>query len=56
MNCLDEILIRLKSMDETNSKTIMLNENHMYMDDNYKKHEIFGWTWNTNELLDDNWK
>jgi hypothetical protein len=42
MNYLDEIFIRLKSMDETNSKPIMLNENHMYMNDNYKKHEIFG--------------
>jgi hypothetical protein len=43
-------------MDETNSKIIMLDENHMYMNDNYKKHEIFGWMWSTNELLDDNWK
>jgi hypothetical protein len=29
-------------MDETNYKKIMLDENHMYMDDIYKKHEIFG--------------
>ncbi len=34
----------------------MPNENHMYMDDNYKKHEIFGLTWSMNELVDDNWK
>jgi len=32
-------------MDETNSKTIMSDENHMYMNDNYKKHEIFRWMW-----------
>jgi hypothetical protein len=29
-------------MDEINSKTVMPDENHMYMNDNYKKHEIFG--------------
>jgi hypothetical protein len=29
-------------MDETNSKTIMLDENHKYMDENYKMDEIFG--------------
>jgi hypothetical protein len=29
-------------MDGINSKTIMSNENHIYMDDNYKKDEIFG--------------
>ncbi len=34
----------------------MPDENHTYMNDNYKKHEIFGGMWNTNELLDDNWK
>jgi hypothetical protein len=56
MNCLDERFIKLKCMDETNSQTIIPNENHMYMNDNYKKHEIFGWTWSTNEHLDDNWK
>jgi hypothetical protein len=42
MKCLDEIFGKLKYMDETNSKTIMSDENHMYMNDNYKKHEIFG--------------
>jgi hypothetical protein len=42
MNFLDERFIRLKCMDEINSKTIMLDENHMYMNENYKKHEIFG--------------
>jgi hypothetical protein len=26
-------------MDETNSKTIMLDENHMYMDESYKMDE-----------------
>jgi len=29
-------------MDGINSKTIMSNENHIYMDDSYKKDEIFG--------------
>jgi hypothetical protein len=29
-------------MDGTNSKTIILDENHMYMEKNYKKDEIFG--------------
>jgi hypothetical protein len=29
-------------MDGTNSKIVMLNENHIYMDENYKKDEIFG--------------
>jgi hypothetical protein len=29
-------------MDEINSKRVMSNENHMYMEDKYKKHEIFG--------------
>jgi hypothetical protein len=29
-------------MDETNSKIIILDENHMYINDSYKKHEIFG--------------
>jgi hypothetical protein len=32
----------MKCMDEINSKTIMLDENHMYMDESYKSHEIFG--------------
>ncbi len=53
-NNLDEKFDRLKCMDGINSKTIMLNENHIYMDENYKKDEIFGWTWSMNELLDDN--
>jgi hypothetical protein len=29
-------------MDEINSKTIMLNGNHVYMDESYKMDEIFG--------------
>ncbi len=37
-------------------KRVMPNDYHMYMDDNYKKHEIFGLMWNMNELVDDNWK
>ncbi len=56
MNCLDERFVKLKCMDEINSKTIMLDENHMYMNDNYKKPEIFGWMWSTDELFDDNCK
>jgi hypothetical protein len=40
----------LKCMDGTNSKTVVLDENHIYMD------EIFGWMWSMNELWDDNWK
>ncbi len=35
-NCLDERYDMLKCMDEINSKTIMPNENHMYMDESYK--------------------
>jgi hypothetical protein len=31
-------------MDGINSKKIILNENHIYMDKSYKKDEIFGWT------------
>jgi hypothetical protein len=42
IKCLDERFIRLKCMDETSSKIVMLDENHMYMDESYKKHEIFG--------------
>jgi hypothetical protein len=38
---LDEKLDNLKCMDETNSKTIMLDENHMYMEESYQKDEIF---------------
>jgi hypothetical protein len=33
----------------------MKNENHISMDESYKKDEIFGWMWSMNELLDDNW-
>jgi hypothetical protein len=36
MNCLDERFDNLKCMDKIDFKTIMPNENHMYMD------EIFG--------------
>jgi hypothetical protein len=43
-------------MDGINSKIIMLDESHIYMDENYKKDEIFGWMWNMNELFDDNYK
>ncbi len=56
MNHLDETFDRLKCMDGINSETIMTNENHIYMDESYKKDEILRWTWNMNELLDDNWK
>ncbi len=42
MKSLDERFVKLKYMDEINSKTIMLHENHMYMNDSYKKNEIFG--------------
>jgi hypothetical protein len=37
MNNLDETFNKLKCMDGTNSKTIMTNENHIYMDESYKK-------------------
>jgi hypothetical protein len=40
MNYLDEKIDRLKCMDGTNSKTIMLDENHIYMDESYQKNEI----------------
>ncbi len=43
MNNLDETFDMLKCMDGTNSKTIMTDENHIYMDENYNKDEIFGW-------------
>jgi hypothetical protein len=36
MNCLDEIFDKLKCMDKINSKIIMLDENHMYMNKCYK--------------------
>jgi len=39
---LDENFDNLKCMDGTNSKTIIPDENHMYMEKNYKKDEIFG--------------
>jgi len=42
MNCLEERFIKLKCMDEINYKRGMLDENHMYMDDSYKNHDIFG--------------
>ncbi len=54
MNYLDEKFDKFKCMDEINSKTIMSNENHMYINKNYKMDEIFGWTWSMHELLDDN--
>jgi len=54
---LDEKFNKLKCMDETNSKTIMLDENHMYMDESYKMDEYLDeHIWSMNELLDDNWK
>jgi hypothetical protein len=37
IKCLDEGFIRLKCMDETSFKIVMLDENHMYMDESYKK-------------------
>jgi len=41
-NCLVEKLDNLKCMDGNNSITIMLDENHMYMEETFKKDEIFG--------------
>jgi hypothetical protein len=41
-NYLDEKFVKLKCMDGTNSKTIMPNEYHIYMDESYKNDEIFG--------------
>jgi hypothetical protein len=41
-NYLDEKFDNLKCMDGTNSKTILSDENHIYMDENYNKDEIFG--------------
>ncbi len=55
MNKLDEIFDKFKCIDGTNSKIVMSNENHIYMDESYKEDEIFGWMWSMNELLDDNW-
>jgi hypothetical protein len=40
--CLDEKFIGLKCIDEITSKKIMSDENHMYMDESYKNHEILG--------------
>ncbi len=54
MNYLDEKSDKLKCMDGTNSKTIMLDENHIYMDESYKKDEIFGWMWSINDFF--GWK
>jgi hypothetical protein len=42
INNLNETFDKLKCMDGTNSKTIMTDENHIYMDESYKKDEIFG--------------
>jgi hypothetical protein len=42
MKNLDAKFDGLKCMDGTNSRTIMLDENHTYMGENYKKDEIFG--------------
>jgi hypothetical protein len=41
-NNLDETFDKLKCIDGINSKTIMTNENHIYIDESYKKNEIFG--------------
>ncbi len=41
-NNLDENFDRLKCMDGANSKTIMLDENHIHMDERLQKDEIFG--------------
>jgi hypothetical protein len=38
-------------MYEINSKIVMLDEKHMYMDESFKMDEIFGWKWNINELF-----
>ncbi len=53
---LDETFDRLKCMDGINSKTVMIDETHIYMDESYMRDEILRWMWNMNELLDDNWK
>jgi hypothetical protein len=39
---LDEKYNKLKCMDETNSKIVMWDENHMHTDESYKMDEIFG--------------
>jgi hypothetical protein len=33
---------KFKYIDGTNSKIVMSNENHIYMDENYKEDENFG--------------
>jgi hypothetical protein len=43
-------------MDGINSKPIMLDQNNIHMDESYKKDEIFGWMWNMDNFLDDNYK
>jgi hypothetical protein len=42
LNNLDETFNKLICMDGTNSKIVMTNENHISMDESYKKDEIFG--------------
>jgi hypothetical protein len=37
---LDETFDRLKCMDGINFETFMIGENHIYMDESYKKDEI----------------
>ncbi len=54
-NNLDEKFDKLKCMEGTNSKTIVPNENHIYMDESYKMDEIW-MNVEHDELLDDNWK
>jgi hypothetical protein len=39
MNFLDDNCKYTNCLDEINSKTIMPNENHMYMDESYKMDE-----------------
>ncbi len=49
MKSLDERFVKLKYMDEISFKTIMLDENHMYMNDSYKK------TWNIWMNVEQGW-
>jgi hypothetical protein len=37
---LDETFDRLKCMDGINSKTVMIDETHIYMDESYMRDEI----------------
>ncbi len=53
MNCLDEKFDKLKCMDEINSKIIMLDENHMYINESYKMDEIFGWNFHLVGCMDE---